>query len=273
MVPWYQASYNYAANLLHLALEADAGDAREKQRADTPALDRPFVLGEAREEATALLRTTVATLHFGRVTNIWRWWGVLPPGEEGRVLRSFLTESVEPTAAVLLAGVLFELEPPDMPVDVTAPSRVRLYERLSNPDSGLTSDELLAYAAGLAERRWDESQARFGFRWRRGTPYTARAHYSFACFFSRVAERVESAKDQSVALARSLRQLRLYFTREPDRVQRTAVASWAKNDPSLAKVRSDRRTERKVQRLIDENRPSASRPSLEEVAETAEAAT
>jgi len=219
---------------------------------------RAVLLNEATEEARVLLRTTVRTLRFARIENIWRWWGVLPPGKEGRLLRSFLDDSVEPSAAVLLAGALLETGTPYRFTNRRTPTREELQRMLEDP-TALEPAELLAYAVDAAAKRDAAAHARFKWRPRR-VVYTARPHYSFACFFSRVAALDREAQEPS--LERSVAELGRFFAKEPRHDYRATLAAWARRDPSLKKVRRDPLTRDRFAELIESN--SRARPPLTE---------
>jgi hypothetical protein len=317
-VPWYQASYNYTANLLHLALDPEAETAASEEWAvlvqgtvalllrglaieEEPdreaevtrsleasviveidadaylraiairrwlmameaALRTAALVAGAKDEATALLRTTVGTIQFGRFTNIRHWWGVLPPGEEGRVLRRFLREEVEPTAAVLLAGALVEAGVEYSFEEVEAPSRAALERHLINSVQ-LSPAQLISYATEVVRKMEKPARGRVNLGWSRSMD-TARAHYSFACFYSRVAARTRSSSVRTAALKRSVAELERVFPDEPRRDYRIELARWAPNDPSLAEVRSAPETRRRVEQLIQRALPDVP-PRLEEAA-------
>ena len=242
LVPWYQASYNYAANLLHLALDPEP---RAHSNLAAPSPDA--LVSEATAEATALLRHTVETL---RSPTYWRW-RVRHPGSEGRALGVFLRRTVEPAVAVLLAGLLVEQRKPFRDAERRSLTRRRLQKALQSSDLP-SPRELVEYAKAA-----------------RPEP---RVHYNIACLYSSVGQLVvasqlrrdtptwlsamshaERERLKDSVLRQSLDELAVYFRLALDVDERTLIADWARTDPSLAAVRTDPETRREFELLIHRN--------------------
>jgi hypothetical protein len=208
---WYQVMYNLAAQKAHAAMEPGKygavppflrglslfRDRREDER-------RRRLLLEAHHHARKLLKqTAISILAHGEAP---RTRG--EPERLDRKLRAFLEETVEPTAAVLLAGVTRAAE--FKSVDRRAiTTREELVQALN---TGTPSpDTLVAY---VTERR--------------DLPF--RVRYNLACYYA----------DDNAALA--WRNFKAALTDVP-RLEATVLADWAQRDPSLEALRTARREE------------------------------
>ena len=211
---WYQVTYNLAAQKAHLALEPELG--REKrllpflrtllQDAESARQRRQLLL-QAHAHAEKLLRRTVADLFADdRVAE-----GKGQPPATGRLdakFRSFLEETVEPTGAVLLAGLT---KAADLDFDERGAITTR-QDLLEAMRAGTPSpDELLGY---VTERR----------------ELAFRVRYNLACYYAGESPRL------------AFEQLRMALTSAP-RLEATVLADWAKRDPSLERLRSAMRDE------------------------------
>lgn len=217
---WYQVTYNLAAQKAHIALEAEAALAAtadsELGRAmlwfrrllgDRDPMD--LVRGyqrEAHEHAHKLLQQTALALQADDLAAEQERSGRVQPKRLERKLRKFLEDTVEPTGAVLLAGLTrsaFGSEHDDSRAITT---RDELVEALNIGTPAPTS--LVGY---VMERR----------------DLSYRVHYNLACYFA----------DENTRIA--WENFREAISSAP-RFEATVLADWARRDPSLEPLRQAR---------------------------------
>lgn len=176
---WYLASYQLAAQIAHEGITA----ADEED------------LVHAQDHAKEVLIAAILALHDRD--------GISGP------LRSFLTTTVEPCAAILLAGILVALAGGELLGDVVDIDEIDLVAAVEDPD------RLPYLAATLADHA------------RRAQAPSYRVFYNLACFDSQIG-RVRDALDE-------LRSALL----SADPWQRQKLVAWARRDPTLELLRGE----------------------------------
>ena len=229
---WHQSMYVAAAHLTHAAELPDTS--RGSWRELDPSLDihepnQALLLADRVATRLLVAAATVIDLLFDSPETAGSY---VPHELDRRVLKKTLPELVEPSAAVLLAGIRrhgsmerleltwdkegsLELRP-----SKDAPSREHLLDRLVNIDSPaqaadqLTPEELVNYAT---DRK----------------PLSPRVSYNLACFYSSELHRTPKQTEQRRRVAdRSVDHLEDAFALM-DQQERAQLVKWAGIDPSL----------------------------------------
>lgn len=209
---WYQVTYNLAAQKAHFALEPGKDERLPeflrrlslfRDRAEEGRRRR--LLLEAHDHAQNLLhQAAISILTDDRAAEQPR--GRRRPERLDEKLRTFLEETVEPTAAVLLAGLT-------KTAGLGFRERQAITTRQDLVDALRTGtpapDALVAYVTQRQE-----------------LPF--RVRYNLACYYA----------DESAGIAWD--NFRVALTSAP-RLEATVLADWAQRDPSLEPLRSARR--------------------------------
>ena len=215
MPSWHQAMYNAAAQRVHWALRREQGNDDEFQK-------RADALEDADRIARRLLLVaTQAVIELGSGRRARRRIG---SAAETRAIHTFLVETVEGSAAVLLGGIRVELGIEYEPVvsDLFPLPRPSLVEQLVEEEylakRSLRPGYLAAYAAAPPEAG-------------------GRVEYNLACFYSTVGWKQRRNKGASAtALDLAARHLRRASARL-NAQDRRALTEWIDRDPSLLGLR------------------------------------
>jgi hypothetical protein len=218
---WYQVTYNLAAHQAHSALATDAS--RVQQHA------RQGLLDDARYTAARLLATAATTLtEIEAAGRRRRWWWErhrLPDAQDQ--LQAFLSETTEPSSAILFAGLIIETTRPletetaDDSLEISNRSelpniatRVIRQEMSSSPDA--VSSALVEYALTRPTISY-------------------RVHYNAACYFSGLTP--QSPPRDSVDNGRIALQELENALHDAPASERRALTKWTESDPSLEQLR------------------------------------
>jgi hypothetical protein len=214
---WYQGMYQLGAQRLHIAIAIEQGTIRQPDDSD---FEPPTLRRAAIADAARLLRTTALTLlwlqfQFRRISLHGReWWS------ERWILWEALSENIEPSAALLLAGALMESD---------APTR-------TETEDGLSRRDLLRMPREELEAKSPWTLEEFARNRPRVSP---RARYNHACFLATAAakkKRRPSAKGTDDSMEQAAVELRRSL-READPALRRRLAAWGLADPTLKPLR------------------------------------
>jgi hypothetical protein len=248
---WYQVHYNLAAHRAHLALETQ----REHHFLNLGARERAIEiarLAEAAEDEIRLtLLTAVKTLDWlekaersgantpgdghGEVSRraVGRENGGSDKGDEfvDAALKNFLSQTVEPASAVLLAGLMairprkrrrdgHDAEEGMAVIALPAPGRSEVAEIAAQRDArdDTARDTLIEFAS-------------------QGTP-SYRVRYNLACYWSELLPD-DPEQDDATGAEKSMEELRQALMGAPVR-EAPRLAAWAEVDPTLEWVRRAR---------------------------------
>ena len=226
---WYAAMYGLAAHRSHAALEMEPGDRRdhELQRARKEALllalgcaarianvrppelemlDRELFPDPQKDVKGARRSPRAPTPRLPKRYAVRRNAGMI---DTAALLREFVAETVEPSAFVLLAGIVAAIKPPRTGTPAKPWALEERVTKLSTAvatDDGPDPERLVATALKL--------------------PMDARAHYNVACYYAQTAV----GNENRLALARSYLEAAVRNTHGGAHV---AMAAWAWKDPAL----------------------------------------
>lgn len=237
---WYQVTYNLAAQYAHVVLSPperrrrrapgplSAPRARERAQYDYPDDDgRAQGLSEAVGQSLSLLAMAARTIIVapnitaGPESKRRRFAGrgrAASDVDEGaqRALLRFLAETVEPSAAVLLAGLMLYAHGPADDQPAVALDRQTVAQLDTHQASTERGPSLVAYAL---------ARDRIGYR----------AQYNLACYFAELS----GYEHREAASTTALEWLRGGLSNAP-RFEASQLASWALEDPSLEELRQMR---------------------------------
>jgi hypothetical protein len=241
---WYQVHYNLAAHRAHRALSIE----QEKHflpllhRSRKAEIERLKFLAE--EEARAVVLAAGKTIDELERANKFSVHGGGAGGgltdREKADLEDFLVRTVEPSTAVLLAGLIAQFGVADRP-----PHAGRESAAGSDGIDAAAPDPLGSDRASVATmirskvRGREAADVLIRFASERHASY--RVRYNLACYWSEQLELLQGSNEPSEA-DKSMRELRDALTGAPAR-EAPRLAEWAENDPTLSSLRRTREDE------------------------------
>ena len=235
---WYQLMYNLAAHQAHLAMAFHL-------RSRVPIIQRgaPSFVGDARETASVLVVAAGDTLsELADITRKRRFWERAQP-DRLLQLNDFLEASMEPAAAILLAGLTSTAD--------SAWSDPYGHESNQGPWTRQEVGAALRIFIGDGEIESGLSRGLFHFAVERPR-LTYRVNYNVACYLSTTLTK----RDDGEVAAAALDALNSALAAAPNSDRRN-LTTWARKDPSLEALRVRRKDD--FDELID----FYSGPSLE----------
>jgi hypothetical protein len=216
---WYQLMYNLSAHQAHLAMA-------NHSRTRVPIIRRgaPLFFGDARRTAAVLVAAAGETLtELAEVTRQRRFWERIRPDQLVQ-LQDFLQTSMEPAAAVLLAGLTSGDSSTSVDSYVQAPGHetwsrrqvvvaLRLFLENDTLEPGLSRG---LYAFAIERPR-----------------LTYRVNYNVACYLSGT---MGADTDGDDTAGQALNALTAALAEAPNSDRRN-LATWARKDPSLDDLR------------------------------------